>query len=208
MKSKITTEHSKSVFITIIVIMVLILVQSAMICSAGSSDSDTTIVKSEAIEDDLDKLENKLNDDSVDVAYTVGTDYGIDDEVSNNAIVSDYGVCDLDDVGIRYKYIDGVLMKYVGKFSTTHYCSCASCCGPGASGRTASGRMAEAGVSIAVDKNVIPLGKKVYLSGYGMRRADDTGGAIKRNKIDVFVSSHSEALSLGVRKNVDVWVEV
>ena len=39
--------------------------------------------------------------------------------------------------------------------------------------------------TIAVDKSIIPLGSKVYVSGYGVAIASDTGGAIKGNIIDV-----------------------
>ncbi|WP_112179109.1 G5 and 3D domain-containing protein [Paraliobacillus zengyii] len=56
---------------------------------------------------------------------------------------------------------------------------------------------------IAVDSSVIPLGTKVWVEGYGNAVAGDTGGAISGNKIDVHVSSNSEALSFGVR-NVKV----
>ena len=52
---------------------------------------------------------------------------------------------------------------------------------------------------IAVDPNVIPLGSKVYVEGYGEATAADTGGAIKGNKIDVFVPSKSEAKNWGVK---------
>lgn len=52
---------------------------------------------------------------------------------------------------------------------------------------------------IAVDPNVIPLGSKVYVEGYGEAIAADTGGAIKGNKIDVHVPSKSEAKNWGVK---------
>ncbi|WVP23652.1 LysM peptidoglycan-binding domain-containing protein [Bacillus licheniformis] len=52
---------------------------------------------------------------------------------------------------------------------------------------------------IAVDPNVIPLGSKVYVEGYGEATAADTGGAIKGNKIDVFVPSKSAAKNWGVK---------
>ncbi|KGP91582.1 peptidoglycan-binding protein [Pontibacillus chungwhensis BH030062] len=58
---------------------------------------------------------------------------------------------------------------------------------------------------IAVDPNVIPLGTEVYVEGYGRAIAGDTGGAIKGNKIDVFIPSRSEALNWG-RKTVDVTI--
>lgn len=57
------------------------------------------------------------------------------------------------------------------------------------------------GVStIAVDPNVIPLGTKVYVSGYGVAIAADTGGAIKGNIIDVFLNTHEECMSWGRRQ--------
>jgi 3D (Asp-Asp-Asp) domain-containing protein len=52
---------------------------------------------------------------------------------------------------------------------------------------------------IAVDPSVIPLGSKVYVEGYGVATAADTGGAIKGNKIDVFVAKKSDANNWGVR---------
>ena len=53
---------------------------------------------------------------------------------------------------------------------------------------------------IAVDPNVIPLGSKVWVEGYGYAIAADTGGAIKGNKIDILVSSKSAAKNWGRKK--------
>ncbi|MDR4949962.1 SH3 domain-containing protein [Neobacillus cucumis] len=58
---------------------------------------------------------------------------------------------------------------------------------------------------IAVDPKVIPLGKKVWVEGYGEAIAGDTGGAIKGNKIDVLFPTTQQALQWG-RKNVKVRV--
>ncbi|UJZ88383.1 3D domain-containing protein [Heyndrickxia coagulans] len=58
---------------------------------------------------------------------------------------------------------------------------------------------------IAVDPKVIRLGSKVYVPGYGMAVAGDTGGAIKGKKIDVFISSKKKALQWG-RKTVTIKV--
>jgi len=52
---------------------------------------------------------------------------------------------------------------------------------------------------IAVDPNVIPLGSKVYVEGYGEAIAADIGGAIKGNKIDIHVPTKDEAYEWGVR---------
>lgn len=57
--------------------------------------------------------------------------------------------------------------------------------------------------TIAVDPNVIPLGSKVYVSGYGTAIAADTGGAIKGNIIDVYFNSEADCIAWG-RRNVTV----
>lgn len=53
---------------------------------------------------------------------------------------------------------------------------------------------------IAVDPSIIPLGTKVWVEGYGEAIAGDTGGAIKGNKIDVFIPSYDSAMEWGVKK--------
>ena len=65
-------------------------------------------------------------------------------------------------------------------------------------GRTAMGTSARVG-EIAVDPSVIPLGTNVYIEGVGARRAEDTGGNIKGNTIDIYMNSESECLNWGVR---------
>lgn len=52
---------------------------------------------------------------------------------------------------------------------------------------------------IAVDPNVIPLGSKVWVEGYGYAIAGDTGGDIKGNRIDVLYPSEAAAYSWGRR---------
>ncbi|HDR8113670.1 TPA: SH3 domain-containing protein [Bacillus cereus] len=58
---------------------------------------------------------------------------------------------------------------------------------------------------IAVDPSVIPLGSKVWVEGYGVAIAGDTGGAIKGNKIDVLMPDKGTSSSWG-RKTVTVKV--
>lgn len=57
--------------------------------------------------------------------------------------------------------------------------------------------------TVAVDPSVIPLGSKVFVSGYGYAIASDTGGAIKGNIIDLYFNSHEECMAFG-RQNVTV----
>ena len=60
------------------------------------------------------------------------------------------------------------------------------------------GEILEEIISIAVDKNVIPYGSKVLINGQE-HIAHDCGGAIKNNRIDVYMASHEEALEFGVQ---------
>nr|WP_246594203.1 3D domain-containing protein [Evansella tamaricis] len=58
---------------------------------------------------------------------------------------------------------------------------------------------------VAVDPNVIPLGSRVEVKGYGVFLAADTGGAIVGKKIDIFMPNRSDALAFG-RRSVQVRV--
>ena len=69
---------------------------------------------------------------------------------------------------------------------------------------TATGTVARVGV-IAVDPNVIPLGTRVYVEGYGYAVAEDTGGAIKGNIIDLFMDTNQECINWG-RRDVKVYI--
>ncbi|WP_456271255.1 LysM peptidoglycan-binding domain-containing protein [Bacillus sp. AK031] len=73
---------------------------------------------------------------------------------------------------------------------------------PGCSGTTRTGVDLRANPDakvIAVDPDVIPLGTRVYVEGYGYATAQDTGGAINGKKIDVFIPERQDALDWGVR---------
>lgn len=78
-------------------------------------------------------------------------------------------------------------------------------------GITASGARAKRG-TVAVDPRVIPLGTKLYVKcltpgipDYGFAIAQDTGGAIKGNKIDLFMDTVWECLQFG-RRPVMVYI--
>lgn len=73
-----------------------------------------------------------------------------------------------------------------------------------ADGITASGTVVHRGV-VAVDPDYIPLGTRLYIENYGYAYAEDTGGAIKGNRIDLFMDSKTEAMQFG-RQSVKVWV--
>lgn len=69
---------------------------------------------------------------------------------------------------------------------------------PGLTDYTATGRLARYGV-VAVDPDVIPLGTRVYVEGYGFAIAADTGSAIYGNRIDLCFDTAGEAHSYGVQ---------
>jgi len=87
------------------------------------------------------------------------------------------------------KVIDGVATAY-------------NC--PGYVGHTASGTIAQVG-KVAVDPRVIPLGTKLYIVSqdgqyvYGYCIAEDTGGLIKGNKVDLYFSTWDECIQFGYR---------
>ena len=68
----------------------------------------------------------------------------------------------------------------------------------GCSGITAIGLHAGHGI-VAVDPNVIPLGSRLYVKGYGLAIAGDTGGAIRGDRIDLGFDSYSDATEFGRR---------
>ncbi|MHB1419983.1 MAG: G5 and 3D domain-containing protein [Bacillota bacterium] len=63
---------------------------------------------------------------------------------------------------------------------------------------TATGAYPKPG-TVAVDPAVIPLGTKMFIEGYGAGTAQDTGGNIKGNRIDVFFETYDEAIRWGKR---------
>lgn len=77
------------------------------------------------------------------------------------------------------------------------YCPCISCCGK-TDGITSTGMQATPGRTIAVDPTVIPYGSIVVIDGHAYI-AEDCGGDIKGNTIDVFHSTHEEARQWGIK---------
>lgn len=93
----------------------------------------------------------------------------------------------------------------LGKFVITAYCTCRICCGVySGRNRTASGTVPTSNHTIAVDTSVIPFGTKVVINGQ-VYVAEDRGGAIKGNRIDMFFMTHKEALRWG-RRTMEVYL--
>lgn len=120
-------------------------------------------------------------DDTEDMEFTMAAGGGIGEV---NATEAMYGEC-------------------LGNFKLTHYCACELCCDV-ETGITATGAPVIEGRTIAVDPKVIPYGTKVIINGH-IFTAEDCGGAIKGNRIDIYVNEHAKANALGV-KYADVYL--
>lgn len=104
----------------------------------------------------------------------------------------------------------------LGIYELTAYCSCSVCCGAYGENRptdqngnpivyTATGAIAKAGTTIAVDPSVIPYGSEIQIYGHTYI-AQDTGGAIRGNRIDVYFDDHQEALIFG-RQRTEIFIK-
>ena len=112
------------------------------------------------------------------------------------------------------------------EFEVTGYCNCRKCCswerswlgfgppvvskGPDKGRRkqvgvTASGSRAKHG-TVAADISVLPYGTVLEVPGYGYARVEDRGGAINGKRLDLWFSSHDEAIRWGRKRiKVKVW---
>ena len=100
-------------------------------------------------------------------------------------------------VGTPIAVSSDATLKPLGTFKITHYCPCSICCGPWANGVTSTGVTATTNRTIAVDPTQIPYGSKVVINGQ-VYVAEDCGGAIKHNCIDIYVATHQEGEDKGV----------
>ncbi|HHY14058.1 MAG TPA: DUF348 domain-containing protein [Thermoanaerobacterales bacterium] len=71
-------------------------------------------------------------------------------------------------------------------------------------GITSTGVKVRKGIA-SVDPKTIPLGSRLYVTGYGPALAADTGSAIKGNRIDLYHETYEEAMRFG-RKKVKVYI--
>lgn len=106
----------------------------------------------------------------------------------------------------KYKVLKAPKPKYInmGKFKITAYCPCRKC-SEGYGRQTATGHLARAKHTIAVDPKVIKYGTKVKI-GNTVYTAEDCGGDVKGKHIDVYFNSHSEVNRHGVKyRKVRKW---
>lgn len=155
--------------------VILIVFLTITLCSIVYFDFEKGFIKAEYLNAEIKSVAHDAQDGSVDTIQPVSLSETENIPSPDNVINSE----------------DGVL------FRCTAYCGCRKCCGK-SDGITASGTIAEEGRTIGVDTSVIPLGATVIIAG-DVYIAEDTGGAIKGNQIDIYFDSHEEALAFGVR---------
>lgn len=95
--------------------------------------------------------------------------------------------------------------NYLGEFQVTGYCSCSLCCGEKEEKMTKSETVPKAAHTIAADPSVIPLGTRIVIDDVSYV-VEDTGKAIKGNRLDIYFDTHEEAVRYG-RKEKYVYLE-
>ena len=92
---------------------------------------------------------------------------------------------------------DAPFLTPLGIFTTTGYCPCESCSGRW--GRlTSTGALACAGHTVAVDPQIIPYGTRLMINGV-IYTAEDCGGGVNGNHIDIFYDTHEESRAHGIQ---------
>lgn len=89
---------------------------------------------------------------------------------------------------------------YLGRFKASAYCreNYPHICNNGNANTTATGTVPTVGRTIAVDPRVIPYGSEVIINGHTYI-AEDCGGGIKGNRVDILFATHREALNFGIQ---------
>lgn len=97
-----------------------------------------------------------------------------------------------------------VFVEYLGEFRLTAYCPCEEC-SEGWGSMTSTGVLAKENHTIAVDPTVIPYGSKIIINGI-IYTAEDCGGAVKNNIIDIYFNTHEAVSDFGVKENIKIYI--
>ena len=120
----------------------------------------------------------------------------IETEAPNIEVISTADVESLDLIKVEEPTTE--VKKSLGVFKITAYCPCSKCSDEYGS-ITSTGVIASEGRTIAVDPDVIPYGSIIEINGHRYV-AEDCGGAIKGDRLDIFFNSHDDALEFGVQE--------
>ena len=149
------------------------------------------------------ELLNELGYDRV--KYT--SDPGADANIQKDIYISIYDTTKAADEAVRragnhyvetsrgvLRYTDKLIMEATAYLPTDGDGECI----------TATGLVARHGI-VAVDPDVIPLGTRLYIPGYGLAIAADTGGAIVGDIVDLCMESYDDCMEFG-RRDVEVYI--
>jgi 3D (Asp-Asp-Asp) domain-containing protein len=152
-------------------------------------------------------MDSQVVTQAVDEVITYGTSTATATGFKNNGsslnLTSDT-IVSVDTANKTFTTSSGKVYSYSRSLTCTGYAYCE----PG--GLTATGTAARQG-AIAVDPSVIPLGSKLFIIAsdgsvvYGEATAEDTGGNIKGNTVDLFYNTESMCYSFG-RRNVTIYI--
>lgn len=109
----------------------------------------------------------------------------------------------IEDINEEIEEMKNEMPEMAGVFTVTAYCKCEKCCGVWTDSPTKSGTQPVEGRTVAVDPDVIPLGTEIIIDG-NIYTAEDTGSAIKGNRIDIYFTDHQKAVEFGVKEK-EVW---
>ncbi len=91
------------------------------------------------------------------------------------------------------------LERKLVRFRVTAYCADSCCCGDFADGITASGHKIKQGDKFVAAPPEYAFGTIMDIPEYGRVEVLDRGGAIKGNRIDLYMPSHQSALNWGIK---------
>ena len=94
-------------------------------------------------------------------------------------------------------------LSSMGLCKITYYCSCSECSGPYGD-LTATGTRCQEGRTVAVDPSVIAYGTKLLINGH-VYTAEDCGGGVIGDHVDIYIDSHERVDSFGV-KYANIWI--
>ena len=104
---------------------------------------------------------------------------------------------------IQAVVLDARTLIDMGECKITYYCPC-EICSEGWGHQTYSGKTARSGHTVAVDLDVFDIGSKLLIDGK-VYTAEDIGGGVEGDHVDIFVDTHEETLEGGVKyKDVKV----
>lgn len=161
---------------------------------------ELTITENSVKIEQINNIQNNLHE-TAEAIRCFNTEDTLINELSNkwleynntkNLLISDNEKFNqqIDDINKKIKESENS-KKYLGDFTLVAYYQ---------GNKTSTGTKPTANRTIAVDPRVIPYGSKVYIEGYGTYIAEDCGGGIKGNMIDIYMNTYNECVQFGRRK--------